>query len=234
MLWHEGVKRIFVHPFLVPRLAVLDADLIAELPEPVIASSGLDAVSHAVESLLSTFATPLTTVHASAALETLGRSLLPAYDSKADSALGAMLFGAYQAGLALNASVVIGHSLAYTVAARTGLSHGVTCAMALPFCLAYCRPEASGQMGRAAALVGAGVNAEDLFRWALELNQALEIPGSLSGVGIGRDDLAAMAAECVSVYPRPNNPTAVDEDSVLALLGRFHDGDASGAWEDAA
>ncbi|MEA2495475.1 MAG: hypothetical protein QOJ29_3386 [Thermoleophilaceae bacterium] len=233
MLWHDGVKRIFVHPYLVARVALLDSELIAELPPAVIASSGLDAVSHAVESLLSTFATPMTTVHASAALETLSRSLLPAYERQSEAALAAMLFGSYQAGLALNASVVVGHSLAYTIAARAGLSHGVTCAMALPYCLAYCRPGAEPQMRLAAAVTGAGTDAHDLLVWTLALNEALEIPASLGAVGISEADLDAMALECVETYPRPNNPVPLNGASIARLLARFHDGDAEAAWQEA-
>lgn len=88
-------------------------------------------------------------------------------------------------------------------------------------------------MRRAAAVVGAGSDAHDLLQWTLELNEALEIPASLGAVGIELDDLGEMAAECVQVYPRPNNPVPVAAESLVQLLRRHHEGDAEGAWQDA-
>src|SRR4051794_24363126 len=79
MLWHEGGKRIFVHEQLVPRHAVLDPELLRRVPAPVTAASGLDAISHAVESLLSGFRTPLTEVRSRSALRRLARALPAAY-----------------------------------------------------------------------------------------------------------------------------------------------------------
>jgi alcohol dehydrogenase class IV len=232
MLWHEGVKRIFVHPLLVPRVAILDGSLLTQLPPAVIAASGLDAVSHAVESMLSTFRTPLSVVHAAAALEALGTWLPIAYAEPTEEALAAVLFGSFQAGLALNASVVLGHSVAYTIASRTGLSHGVTCAMALPYCLAYCRGTSDAAMTQAARLVGAGSRPDDLFDWLLRLNESMAIPASLAAVGIPSSAIAAMAAECVETYPRPNNPARIAVEPLERLLAAFHAGQPARAWEE--
>jgi alcohol dehydrogenase class IV len=143
-----------------------------------------------------------------------------------------MSLGAYEAGLALNASVVIGHSLAYAIAERTGLSHGVTCAMALPYCLAYNRAGSEVAMEQMAELIGVADGAAGFLAWVADLTRALGIPGSLERVGVGERDLAAMASECCDAYPRPNNPVPVEPEAVARLLAHFHAGDLDRAWAD--
>jgi alcohol dehydrogenase class IV len=232
MLWHRKRKRIFVHQRLVPRQATLDPDLLAALPRPVAAASGLDALSHAVESLLSTFQTPLTRRAAESALTRLATALPREYEQTQPASRSEMSLGAHEAGLALNASVVIGHSLAYAIAERTGLSHGVTCAMALPYCLAYNRAGSEVAIEQMAELIGVADGAAGFLAWVADLTRALGIPGSLERVGIAESDLAAMASECCDAYPRPNNPVPVEPEAVARLLAHFQNGDLDRAWAD--
>jgi len=215
----------------VPRVALLDPDLLASLPPGATAAGGLDAISHAVESLLSTFSTPLTEAAARSALAQLVAGVPAAYASGSREAREATLLGAHQAGLALNASVVLGHSLAYAIAAEAQLSHGVSCAMALPYCLAHCRPVAEPRIAEIAEIVcGPGAAALDLVEWLTATNAALGIPESLEAVGIGADALDRIARACVEDYPRPNHPRPIELDSVRALLEDFEAGDAASAW----
>jgi alcohol dehydrogenase class IV len=232
MLWHDAGKKMFVHSQLVPKLAVLDPNLLSKLPPSVTAAGGLDAISHAIESLLSTFRTPLSERAALSALGLLADNVAEAFRTGAPEARHATLLGAYQAGLALNASVVLGHSLAYVVAGRANLSHGVSCAMALPYAVAHCR---SAREAEIAAIAGVMCGAEDadlLIPWLVEANNAMGIPPSLSAVGIGQEALAVMAEECMTSYPRPNHPVDIDADSLEIVLERFLEGDAIGAWQD--
>lgn len=230
MLWDDGRKRMFSHQELVASAAILDSDLLATLPSAVTASGGLDAVSHAIESVLSEYRSPLTVAAASAAFSALVRWLPEAYEDGSASSRMATLMAAYQAGLALNASVVVGHSMAYAIAARTGLSHGATCAMALPYCLAYCRPAAADRLARLAIAAGLGGEDDATFRWVAATNDALGIPISLASVGIEAEQLSALAAEVVESYPRPNNPTPVERERLEDLLGFLHRGERELAW----
>ncbi|RHW23990.1 iron-containing alcohol dehydrogenase [Nocardioides immobilis] len=232
MLWHDGGKRMFVHPYLVPRGVIIDPELLLGLPATVTASGGFDAVGHAVESMLSTFRTPVTAAAAREALALLARSLPAAYDKGDLDARYGTALGAYQAGLALNASVVLGHSLAYAIASRTGLPHGVTVAMALPYCLAHARPASEHQIADMAEIVCGKADPELFLRWIVEHSHRMAIPGSLKELGIPLEALPAMAADCVESYPRPNHPTPIDQPGVLALLERMHAGEPLEAWHD--
>jgi alcohol dehydrogenase class IV len=231
MLWDHGRKVIFVHGALVPEVALLDPDLLASLPPSATAAGGLDAISHAVESLLSTFSTPLTEAAARSALAQLVAGVPAAYANGCREAREATLLGAHQAGLALNASVVLGHSMAYAIAAEAQLPHGVSCAMALPYCLAHCRPVVEPRIAAIAEIVcGPGAAPLDLVEWLISTNDELGIPGSLEAVGIGADALDRIARACVEDYPRPNHPRPIELDDVRALLGDFQTGDAISAW----
>jgi alcohol dehydrogenase class IV len=234
MLWHEQRKRIFVNERLVPRHATLDPALTRALPPSVVAASGLDAISHAIESLLSTFRTPMTVAAAERAVARLAGALPKAYTDPDDDARGAMLLGAHEAGLALNASVVSGHSIAYALSSHAGLPHGVTCAMALPYCLAFSREAAEEEIAAIGPLVGVKADASATLRWLTALTAQLNLPSSLEAVGISSGDLPALAAEIAESYPRANSPVPLTKESLERLLRHFHPGDIEGAWAAAA
>lgn len=106
MITERGVKHITSSRSFVPDLVVLDQDLVASLPPHVKASTGLDVLAHAAESVLSTNSTALTEGNAIEAIRVATAELTAAYDGDAD-ATGRMLVAAYLAGLALNAGVVL-------------------------------------------------------------------------------------------------------------------------------
>ena len=189
MLWHDGGKLMFVHPHLVPRGVLIDPELLLGLPPSVTASGGFDAIGHAVESLLSTYRTPVTAAAGREALSLLSWSLPAAYDKTDLEARYGTALGAYQAGLALNASVVLGHSLAYAIASRTGLPHGVTVAMALPYCLAHARPACEDQIADMAEIVCGKADPELFVRWIVEHSRRMAIPSSLKELGVPREAL---------------------------------------------
>lgn len=232
MLSVDGHKRIVLSHYFVPLAAVLDPDLIRSLPPTVTASSGLDALSHAFEALISTNATPLTDSAARSAIRILASALPRAYEAGEDEAARAdTLTAAHLAGWSLNAGVVLGHSIAYTIADRTHLPHGITTGMTLPYALAYSRPVVNERLlGVARDLPDHTSSSVDgLLHWLRDLAGQLGAPTSLEEAGIAADQVAAMAAECVRDYPRPNNPRPLEQQRLEELLGWFHQGDLAGA-----
>lgn len=234
MLWHDNGKRMFVHPHLVPRVVLLDPDLLADLPKSVTAAGGFDAIGHAIESMLSTFRTPLTAAAAREALTLLSWALPSAYSEGGPDARYGTALGAYQAGLALNASVVLGHSLAYAIASRTGLPHGVTVAMALPYCLAHARPSSEETIAEIAEIICGKRDPDALLDWLVEQSSRMGIPSSLAGLGVSEDDIESIATDCVENYPRPNHPVPIDVPGVVAILRHLHAGEPLLAWQAAA
>lgn len=218
---HEGRKFVIGSPLLCSDVAVLDPLLTLSCPRSVTAASGMDALAHAVESTLSTWATPFTIANGIAAAGVVGAWLAVAVEESENlDARRAMLYGAYHAGLSINASTLLGHSIAYTIAARAHLPHGVTTAMSLPYCVAY---DAPGAPDRVALLEGE--LGDDLARRLRALADDVDIPRSLADVGIGEDALESMVDEVMTMYPRPNNPVPFERKALLDLLRAFHAGD---------
>lgn len=228
----DGHKQILISPFFVPLVAVLDADLIHSLPQPVTASGGLDAVAHALEAYISTNATALTDSAARSAVSLLATALPQAWANGDDlDARAATLEGAHLAGRSLNAGVVVGHSIAYTIADRVHLPHGITTGMALPYALAYSLPVVDERLTTLSASLAplTGGTTDGLLSWLQGLSTSLGAPGSLAEAGLDRSDVAGMTEDVLTRYPRPNNPVPLEADRLNALMGHFHDGDLTTA-----
>lgn len=228
MLSVDDHKRIVISHRFVPLVAVLDSQLITSLPPAVTASGGLDAVSHAVEAFVSTGATPLTESASLTAVRLLAHALPQAYDHGDDvEARTGTLIGSHLAGWSLNARVVLGHSIAYTIATRTHLPHGVTTGMSLPYALAYSLPGVRGRLKDLARQIPEldPADPDGFIRWSGRLPARLGVATSLQEIGIDRAEVSDMAAEVVRDYPRPNNPVPLDIARLTTLLGHFHAGD---------
>lgn len=231
MLSSAGAKVIGSSPKMVPDTVVLDPDLLIGLPPKVTAFTGADALAHAVESYLSTARSVLTTEASLTAIGTIREALPAAVANPQDlDARLATLMGSYQAGLALNAGVVLGHSMAYTIANRAHLPHGITTGMCLPYCVLYNAGEIDATDGAllAAAITGTrGASLADAAAAIQDLVRGFGLPTSLAEVGITAEQVEEMARECVERYPRPANPRPFDVDSLVDLYRLLFSGSLS-------
>jgi alcohol dehydrogenase class IV len=208
MLWRRREADVRP-PHLVPRIVLVDPELLLSLPAAVTTAGGFDALGHAIESMLSTFRTVTTSAARSAVVAVA--SAAGSGTSTATEARYGTALGTYQAGLALNASVVLGHSLAYAIAARTGLPHGVTVAMALP-CAWPARPASEVQIAEMADRLRRP-DPELLVRWIVEHSGGCRSrPRSPSWV--------SRAATCPRWQPTAWRPTAPEPPGADRPVGR--------------
>lgn len=226
MITIDGEKRVSSSRSFVPELVVLDPSFVESLPASVKGSTGMDALAHATESVMSTISSPITELHAFEAIRIIVADLAAAYDGDVE-ATGRVQWAAYLAGLALNAGVVLGHSLAYVINHEKPLPHGTTCAVALPYCIAYNQhldPRLAAALARAltqGASEDLEVAAEAVKALAYRVGQPTDLEEA--GVPAGTED--AMATRCVEVYPRPTNPEPMDRTRVRQLIGAMRAGD---------
>ena len=138
-IWdRERQKKYSLHlPQTWPSHAVIDPELMLSLPAAVTLQSGLDALSHALESIWNVNANPVSDVYAVAAVhETL--EVLPRLmrDPSALPLRGRMALAALKAGLAFsNTKTALAHSISYEMTLRYGLAHGIACSFSLPMVL---------------------------------------------------------------------------------------------------
>jgi alcohol dehydrogenase class IV len=227
----DGAKRAVLCPQFVPGLAVLDEDLVHGLPAPVVASTALDALSHAIESMMSTASNELTWLFSGEAARRIFASLPAAYDGDA-AARSELLYASFLAGVSLNAGVVLGHSMSYVLAARHHLAHGVGCALALPYCIAYNQvmPAQAGADLAAAVLGREGATLRDVAEAAQALTKAVGVATDLGYFGTTAEEIPVLAESVAHDYPRPTNPVPLEPGRLGELLSYLRSGDLSGAW----
>ena len=218
------------HPQLLAAAVILDPNLTHSLPRKVTADTGLDALSHCIEATMSTNATGLTDLMAAQGIGLVFRALPRAYANGEDAVARAdMLLAAYMGGLALNAGMVVGHSIAYTIANRLHTPHGFSCALALPYTMAYNR-QAAGERLRLIA-TAAGVEDKKVIASVGALCQDVGIPESLRSLGLERERLPELVEECLKQYPRPNNPRPLDAEGLVSLYTAMWEGRPAHLWQ---
>jgi alcohol dehydrogenase class IV len=227
MVTVDGAKRASSCTKYLPSVAVLDPDLVAALPRSIVASTGMDALAHAVESVMSTISSPMSVHHALRSITLLVDNLERAVEGDAEARANC-LWASHLAGQALNAGVVLGHSLAYCVVHEAPMPHGTSCALALPYCIAY---NQNIEPKRARALVlaitdGASTEMTVAAQHVMDLASRLGLPVTLDAADVEAD----MARLCVTNYPRPTNPEPLDEAKLTELLKAMRNGDLHAAF----
>lgn len=130
----NGKKYSLAHPGLYPEVALVDPDLMRGLPRPLTIQTGLDALSHALETLWNRNANPVSAAQAVAAAREVLSTLPSLVEELADPRLRErMAHAATLAGLAFsNTKTAIAHSLSYPITLGHGVAHGIACSFSLP------------------------------------------------------------------------------------------------------
>jgi len=236
-------KETLVDYSLVPDMAVVDPVLTLSMPPELTVDSGIDALTHALEAVVSIFASPYTDAFCVQAARLIFDALPRAYDDPGDLAARTdMANAATLAGLAFsNAFVGTNHALAHAVGARFGIAHGRANGIFLPLVLrynaalpskfmpapgysAYVAPDKYAQLGR---VVFGGREPEEsrrrLFRGVESLLDRLDMPRSLRAAGVAQDEferalpeLAMTAFEDLSNRTNPRMPLVRELSELLS------------------
>lgn len=199
---------------LIPRYAVLDPALTYSLPPHLTATTGVDALTHAVEAYIGRSTTKETRTLALEATKLVFDHLQTAYeDGQNYEERKQMLHGAYKAGIAFSKSYVgYIHAIAHSLGGKYGTPHGLANAVVLPYVLeAYGKPihKKLHRLAIAAGVAGEkdtpAAGAAKFIRAVKELNASLHIPTKLTG--IRKEDIPALAKhaekEANPLYPVP-------------------------------
>ena len=246
MLTVSGRKETLVDYSLVPDLAIVDPVLTSSMPPTLTADTGVDALTHALEAVISIFASSYTDALCAQAVRLIFERAAPGVRRSRTTCRRAPTCRTRRrlAGLAFsNAFVGTNHALAHAVGARFGIAHGRANGIFLPHVLrynsslpskfmpapgysAYVVPEKYAQLGQ---LVFGGHEPEDcrqrLFHAVEELIDRLDMPRSLKEYGVSEDEflralpeLAMTAFEDLSNRTNPRMPL-VSEITTLLRLG---------------
>jgi len=223
----QKAKLTIASPFILPKVGILDPRLAAGLPFSVAGPTGMDALTHAIESYTNWLATPVTEALAIGAIELIGANLRQAAASDYDlEATERMLLASTTAGLAFSQTRVgIAHAMAHPLGGFFDVPHGVANAILLPHVMGYNLIACPDRFARIAAALGADVEGStemDAAREAVEavrdLSEDLNIPGSLSEVGVTEDMIPTLAEGSMisgSIVVNPRKATQADIEGVF-------------------
>jgi alcohol dehydrogenase class IV len=221
-------------PYAYPEMAIIDPGLTLSMPPKITASTGVDALSHAVESLMNKVSNPWTDCLALGGTELIGKYLRRATFNGQD------LEGRYYMSLASTLSMIslggtgglYAHSISYVLARYQSNPHGIGCGVSLPYTMAFNLPVIENKLALVARALsepieslsprGAGKRAVEMV---YELIADVKMPVSLKEMGFKHEDLSKMAEICITQYPRPNNPRPMSREDCLALFEAMWAGD---------
>ncbi|RME89081.1 MAG: iron-containing alcohol dehydrogenase [Candidatus Hydrogenedentota bacterium] len=152
----KQVKLPFAEDRFLPDLAILDPELTVSMPPKVTASTGMDALTHAIESYVSTTASPISRAFSLQAIDLISKYILAATAHPDDmTARGAMLTASFLAGVAINhAGVGMVHALSHAAGGVYHIPHGVANAIFLPFSIDYNLDVAAEDYARISEVLG--------------------------------------------------------------------------------
>jgi alcohol dehydrogenase len=229
-------KVLFVDHWLMPDLAVLDPELTLSVPPRVTAATGMDALTHAVESYVSVQAFPFADALALRAAELISAWIIPAVrDGSNLAARGHMLAAACMAGMAFTqAGVGCVHGMSHALGGMFGVTHGEANSILLPVGMEHNLASCPDRFAELARVLGAretrGMDPVDAGRKGIECVRQLQVllkehaglPSRLAEVGVPEARLAEVAAAALLDGAMIYNRHPVDEPDALAMLGRAY------------
>ncbi|HEY3793586.1 MAG TPA: iron-containing alcohol dehydrogenase, partial [Bradyrhizobium sp.] len=227
-------KKGVVSPRLIPDWAILDPELTLGLPAHVTSATGIDAMVHAIEAYTSKVKkNPMSDQLARQALALLSTNIRRVCKDGRDlEARSQMLLGSMLAGMAFaNAPVAAVHALAYPIGAIFHVPHGLSNALVLPHVLEFNLPAAEALYAELAEIVKPALRvtsprdrARAFIDEMISIGQDCAVPGSLSAVGIGQDDLKKLAEDAMKqTRLLVNNPRPLTLEDAYAIYSAAYD-----------
>lgn len=214
-------------PHLIPLYAVLDPVLTEKLPKKITSTTGIDALTHAVEAYIGRSNTPHTKAMALSAIRLIYNNLLKSYENPGDlEARGNMQKAAYQAGVAFTRAFIgYVHAVAHTLGGFYQIPHGLANAVVLPLVLERYGKPASKKLAQLADAVGITEPSDSTEQKASrfiasirELNQKMEIPTNFKGI-IKESDLPRLAKQAIhEANPTYPVPRIMDIDEITEIF----------------
>ena len=220
-------KFVCVDPHDMPIIAIVDPDMMSSMPKGLTASTGMDALTHAIEGYTTKAAWEMTDMFHLKAIEIISRSLRGAVANTKEGREG-MALGQYIAGMGFsNVGLGIAHSMAHTLGAVYDTPHGVACAMMLPIVMEYnqeCTGEKYREIARAMGVANVDSMSQDEYRKAAvdavkKLSADVGIPSVLEA--IKEEDLPFLAESAHADACAPGNPKDASVEDLKDLFRKI-------------
>lgn len=219
----ENYKLSIGSPFIAPEIAFVDPGFVEKLPPAIIAATGMDALTHAIEGYTSKVAGPITDACAIYAIELISKNIREAVYGDSSEAKGNLLIGSLIAGICFGNSDVGGaHCMGEALGGLYDTPHGESCAVSLPYIMEFNFVSDLQKYANIANALGVNVRMLSLRQAAYasveeirKLNEDLNIP-NLRKVGAKIDDLEELAM-------RSATNVSVEDNSRFITIDDFRD-----------
>ena len=215
-------------PYWFAKVAITDPELTVTMSPRLTAATGLDALTHALESYLSTQASAPSEALALKSVALAGANLRAAFrDGSSRTAREGMALASMTAGMAFaNSGLGLVHGLVHPLGARWNIAHGEACGRFLPYVMEFNRPAAEGKLVEVArALTGEpAATAEDGIAAVRSLLSDLGLPCGISDLTISEKQMASLAKDGLLSGAVKTNPRPVTEADSRAILETAHRG----------
>ena len=218
-------KMVCVDTHDIPLVAIIDPDLMDGMPQSLAAATGMDALTHAMEGYITKAGWLIPDMFHVNAMALIYKNLEAAANQKDELAVEKMAYAQYIAGMGFsNVGLGIVHSMAHSLGAYFDTPHGLANAILLPHVMKFngveC-PELFVNMGNAMGLDMNGLTDEQAVDRVVEaikeLSIKLNIPQTLSSVGIPREMIPQLAAQAYEDVCTPGNPRDVTVEDIMHL-----------------
>lgn len=218
-------KMVCVDPHDIPEVAIIDPDLMQKMPKSLAASTGMDALTHAMEGYITKAAWLIPDMFHINAMSLIYKNLAAAANDKDPIAVEKLGYAQYIAGMGFsNVGLGIVHSMAHSLGAYFDTPHGVANALLLPHVLKFngevC-PDLYRNMGAAFGLDMSNTTDEEavdkVVEAVRELSLSLGIPQTLKEIGVSKEMIPTLAKQAINDACTPGNPREVTVDDIINI-----------------
>ena len=226
----ENRKMVCVDPKDIPIAAFVDAELMASMPNSLVAATGMDALTHAIEGYITKAAHTISDMFEYKAMQLISKHLRGAVKDKNMTDMDGMSIAQYVAGMGFsNVGLGIVHSMAHPLGAIFDIPHGVANAVLLPIVMEFNMPVCIDKYVDIAVAMGEkvdGLSKEEAAKLAVEavrkLSKDVNIPANLRELKIKEEDLPRLAKDALADVCTGGNPRDVTLDDILALYKKAY------------
>ncbi|MBR6902569.1 MAG: iron-containing alcohol dehydrogenase, partial [Clostridia bacterium] len=220
-------KFVCVDEHDIPEYAIVDPDMMSSMPKGLTASTGMDALTHAIEGYTTKAAWEMTDMFHIEAIRLIAKNLRGAVENKPENREG-MALAQYIAGMGFsNVGLGIAHSIAHTLGAHYDTPHGVACAMMLPIVMDYNKEftgEKYREIARAMGVKGVDDMSVEEYRDAAvnavrQLSIDVGIP--VKNEKVREEDLDILAKDAYEDACRPGNPRETSVEDLKELYRKI-------------
>ena len=223
-------KMVCVDVHDIPVCAIIDPDLMQSMPQSLASTTGMDALTHAMEGYITKAGWLIPDMFHINAMALIYKNLEKAANEKDDIAIEKMAYAQYIAGMGFsNVGLGIVHSMAHSLGAFFDTPHGLANSILLPHVMRFngqvC-PDLFRNMGRAFGLNMEGLNDYEVIETIVdsiqELSKSMNIPQRLRDVGIPKEMIPQLASQAINDACTPGNPREVTVDDLIRIYNQAY------------